>query len=162
MFGLDYEAASKTCTFIIEWLTKWCDLYRVEINWIKTFTMIVTNRSITLPKIVKCGLINIEVVDSFKLLGVIIDNKLSFKEHTAKVYIQINKILYSIKRIFYLSFDVKIQFFKTFILPYFDYCLSIIIYFGQEAIKNYQKCSISVLKSFLNLILILCRTRKLM
>ncbi|RNA10683.1 hypothetical protein BpHYR1_023699 [Brachionus plicatilis] len=37
----------------------------------------------------------------------------------------INKRLYSIDRLFYLSKNVKIQFLKTFILPNFDYCLSL-------------------------------------
>ena len=43
---------------------------------------------------------------------------------------------YSIKRLFYLATAVKIQFFKTFILPYFDYCLSLIIYFPKSTFQS--------------------------
>ena len=38
----------------------------------------------------------------------------------------INRQMYNIKRLFYLATSVKIQSFKTFILPYFDNCLSLI------------------------------------
>ena len=32
---------------------------------------------------------------------------------------------------------MKIQFFKTFILPIFDYCLSLVIYFSKKAIQKF-------------------------
>ena len=35
---------------------------------------------------------------------------------------------------------VKIKFFKSFILPFFDYCLSIIIYFLRVAIQKLANC----------------------
>ena len=46
------------------------------------------------------------------------------------------KKLFSIKRLFYLSTSVKVQFFKTFILPYFDYCLTLSIYFNKSVIQR--------------------------
>ena len=51
---------------------------------------------------------------------------------------------------FFLSFEVKIQFFKTFILPYFDYGLSLIIYFSKKAItklaQTYYSCLYKLFK----------------
>ena len=44
--------------------------------------------------------------------------------------------MFRIKRLFYLATSVKIQFFKTFILPYFDYCLSLIIYFPKSTFQS--------------------------
>ena len=82
----------------------------------------------------------IGLVNSFKLLGVTIDNKLNFLEHVSNLRHTINKKLYSIKRLFYLNTSVKIQFFKSFILPFFDYCLSIIIYFPRVAIQKLANC----------------------
>ena len=32
---------------------------------------------------------------------------------------------------------VKIQFFKTFILPYFDYCISLFIYFNKQTLQKF-------------------------
>ena len=44
--------------------------------------------------------------------------------------------LYSIKCLFYLSFKVKLQFFKTFITPYFDFCSTILLYFPKTTIQK--------------------------
>jgi len=48
--------------------------------------------------------------------------------------------MFSIERLFCLATKVKIHFFKTFILPYFDYCLSLIIYFPSPAIQSLSNC----------------------
>ena len=73
---------------------------------------------------------------SFKLLGVTIDNKLNFRLHAANIRLIVNKKMFSIKKLFYLAFSVKLQFFKSFILPYFDYCLSLLIYFPKSTIQK--------------------------
>ena len=79
---------------------------------------------------------DVNVVTSFKLLGITIDNKLNFKQYASDIRKAINHKLYSIKKLFYLSFNVKLQFLKTFILPYFDYCSTIIIYFNKTLIQK--------------------------
>jgi hypothetical protein len=84
--------------------------------------------------------IKVSVVNSFKLLGVTLDNKLNFTEHSSNLKKIVNKKLYSIKRLFFLCTSVKIHFFKTFILPYFDYCLSLIIYFPPSAYQSLNNC----------------------
>jgi hypothetical protein len=117
----------------------------LDINWSKTFFMFVTNRRVKLPKEItvnsknvnnKLIEIKVSVVTSFKLL----DNKLTFTEHCSNVKKIVNWKMYSIKRLFYLCTSVKIQFFKTFILPYFDYCLSLIIYFSSAAYQSFYNC----------------------
>jgi hypothetical protein len=40
----------------------------------------------------------------------------------------------------YLNTSVKIQYFKTFILPYFDYIFTILCYFSKEAIQKLSNC----------------------
>ena len=79
-------------------------------------------------------------MDKFKLLGVWLDSKLTFEHHVTQLRLQINKKLYCIKNLFYLSFSVKVQFFKTFILPFFDYCLSLVIYFPKAIIQRLSNC----------------------
>ena len=85
-------------------------------------------------------MIKVEVVETFKLLGVTLDNKLNFLEHCSNLKKVINRKLFSIKRLFYLATSVKIHFFKTFILPYFDYCLSLIIYFPKSTFQSLNNC----------------------
>ena len=109
----------------IEPLIEWCELNKLDINWSKTFFMIITNKHIKsrLPKEININGTPVKIVESFKLLGITLDNKLNFSNYCADIQSSINCKLYSIKRLFYLSTSVKIQFFKSFILPYFDYCM---------------------------------------
>jgi hypothetical protein len=69
-----------------------------------------------------------------------LDNKLDFSEHWSNLKKVINRQLFSIKRFFYLATTVKTHFFKTYILPYFDYCLSLIIYFPGSALQSLSNC----------------------
>ena len=130
-------------------LLEWCEFNKLDINWSKTYFMFVTNKRVKLPKEINVGTktvnnkpvdINVSVVTSFKLLGVTLDNKLTFTEHCSNIKKIVNKKLYSIKRLFFLCTSVKIHFFKTFILPYFDYCLSLIIYFPSSSLQRLNIC----------------------
>lgn len=123
-------------------LIDWCKFNRLDINWSKTFFMFITNKRVSLPSTISLKNLNcdVKVVDSFKLLGVEIDNKLSFQKYVANVKLTVLRKMYSIKRLFYLATSVKIQFFKTFILPYFDYCISLFIYFPKPAIQSLCNC----------------------
>ena len=99
------------------------------------------------PKSIKLCDGNIEVVNKFKLLGVTLDSKLSFKPFSANLKKLVSAKLYSINRLFYLSFSVKLQFFKSFIN---HYCLSLAIYFPKEIIQRicnfYDFCLYKLLK----------------
>ena len=102
--------------------------------------MIISNQRISIPKNIQLGEFTVEVVDEYKLLGVIIDSKLTFEKHVTYICRQINIKLFSIKRLFYLCSSVKNQFFKTFILPYFDYCLSLYMYYPKKQIQKLADC----------------------
>jgi hypothetical protein len=117
-------------------LFEWCEINRIDINYSKTYIMVITNKRVDIPIKIVLGSIEIEVVSTFKLLGVYLDNKLNFQSHIAKMCLSINKRLYSIKRLAHLAFSVRMQFFKTFILPCFDYCSSLVIYFTKTLIQK--------------------------
>jgi len=112
--------------------------------------MIISNKKFTRPKTISLFNNEIDVVENFKLLGVTIDNKLNFMQHASNVSSMINRKLFSIKRIFCLPYSVKIQFFKSFIMPYYDYCSSLIIYWSKTAIRK-------IVRSFYNSVRILLR-----
>ena len=128
----------------------WCTYNLLDINWKKTFFMFISNNNSVLPSEIIVNNISIKVVNTFKLLGVIIDSKLNFLHHASNVCISVNRKLFAIKRLFYLDFDVKIQFFKTFILPYFDYCATLYIYFNKTAIIKIYKCYLFCLYKLFN------------
>ncbi len=121
-------------------LEDWCLNNRLDINWSKTFIMFITNKRVQLPVSIDIGNKNIEVVSSFKLLGIEIDNKLNFSKYIGEIRKTINMKIHSIKRLFYLSTPVKIQFFKTFILPCFDYCSTLAIYIPKRMIQKIANC----------------------
>lgn len=116
--------------------------------------MFVSNKREMTPLSIEHNGVKIEIVSQFKLLGVTIDSKLSFNEYVWLMAKSINAKLFAIKKLFYLSFDVKILFFKTFILPYFDYCLSLIFYFSKTAIskltRSYYFCLYRLFKFKIN------------
>ena len=108
--------------------------------------MFVTNKRVLLPSNVLVNGVSVEVVSSFILLGVILDNRLSFSSYAVFICKPVNQKLFSIKRIFYLSTSVEIQFLKSFILPYFDYCCSLFI--------NLHKCFLQKLSNLYYLCLL--------
>ncbi|RNA16210.1 RNA-directed DNA polymerase from mobile element jockey-like [Brachionus plicatilis] len=98
--------------------------------------MFVTNkRKIDIPCTVEVNGNLVEVVVNFKLLGVVIDNRLNFLQHVSELRTSINKRIHSINRLFFLAYKVRLQFFKSFILPFFDYCSSYQSTFQREQFK---------------------------
>jgi hypothetical protein len=120
-------------------------LMKVTLNWKKSEIMFVTNKqNIIIPEFIEINGNQVKVVSEFKLLGIIIDNKLNFIKNTCKLRKSINTRVYSIQKLFQLPMCVKIQFFKTFILAYFDYCATLCIYFPkfiiQKLANTYNNC----------------------
>ena len=72
----------------------------------KTFLMFISNNNSVLPSEIIVNNISIKFVNTFKLLGVIIDSKLNFLHHASNVCISVNRKLFAIKRLFYLDFWV--------------------------------------------------------
>jgi hypothetical protein len=143
--GEDLVTLLKTFDDSIVKFLNWCKFNMIDINWHKTKIMFITNKRVTIPTTINIAGNVVEVVSSFKLLGVIIDNKLTFKNYVCHIKNNVNKRLFSFKRLFYLPLSVKLQFLKTFILPIFDYCLTILIYFPKYSIQklaNYYNLSI--------------------
>ena len=138
--GKDITDLIKSFKSKLEPMIEWCLLNRLDINFKKTYCMIVTRRRIVIPKTISINNVDIEVVDSFKLLGITIDNKMNFSKHVSMVCGRVNSVLYSIKRLFFLPLITKIQYFKTFILPLFDYCLTLTTYYEKYIIAKLSNC----------------------
>ena len=138
---------------------EWTDHNHLFINWSKTKIMCLSNSTKWLPsEIDLCGN-RIEVVSNFKLLGCTIDNKLTFEYHIESVIKKVNSKLNLIKNIFFLNEEIKVHFFKTFILPHFDYCSTLFIYFSKtlidKIVKSFNTCIFLLLKIRLkNMVLI--------
>ena len=115
--------------------------------------MFITSKRIVVPDFLEIEAAKICTVKKFKLLGVHLDDKLQFIDHAADICLSVNRRLYTIKKLFYLPYS-----FYAFILPYFDYCISLTIYFHniRKLCKMYYLCLFKLFGlSFLILIVIL-------
>ena len=138
----------------------WINHNKLFLNWSKTKFMLINNTKKCIINCKKKGPRKpneiqlednlIEVVKEFKLLGCTIDESLTFNKHISNLKSSVCKKLFSIKNLFFLSFQVKVHFFKTFLLPHFDYCASLFIHLNQTQIgkinKIYDLCLFVLLK----------------
>ena len=154
-FDNDLDRLIKRFVEKLKVLLEWCYYNKLDINWSKTFFMFVTNRRVKLPKEItvdsknvnnKLIEIKVSVVTSFKLLGVTIDNKLTFTEHCSNIK-KIGKCIVS--RDFSISvlqskFNfLKRSFFHTLIIAFHSLYI-----FLQQRIKVYAIASIFVSINF--------------
>ena len=104
-------------------LVSWCQSNRLTVNTSKTEIILFSNRNFP-PNNLEI-MLNDEIlnfIDCTKLLGVFIDEKLSFKTHVKHVISKISKntgILYQIRD--FLNFEARINFYYAFIFPYLSY-----------------------------------------
>ena len=120
-------------------LLDWIKFNQMTINWKKSKIMFITNQKILIPINFQLDGNLVDVVNDFRLLGVNINNKFKFDNHVEILKSTINKKIFSLKKLFFLSRSTKIQFFKTFILPHFDYCNTLIIYFTKTLVDKLDK-----------------------
>ena len=139
----------------IQDLLVWTKFNQIDINWDKTEVMFISNkRNFIKPACNSLALVNsnlkLKVVEKFKILGVTVDNKLNFMNYVGDLRKTINGKLFAIHNLFFLPHTVKIQFFKTFILPYFDFCSTIFIYFPKYTLQKicnlYNFCLFKLLR----------------
>ena len=79
----------------------------------KTKLMFITKQRSARPSSLIIDGCNVEVVDEFKLLGITIDHNLLFNKYVNRLKSSVNQKMYSIKKLFYLSLNIKVQFFQN-------------------------------------------------
>ena len=112
-------------------LSTWCKQNGMLINTAKTKVMLLTTpqKRIHLNKNMLLLTLNneeLKVVSSDKILGIHIDNNLTWTDHTNAVSKKIASNLWLLSRIKeYLCTDQRVQFYKAYIQPHIDYCNSV-------------------------------------
>ena len=111
------------------------------VNWDKTKIMIISksNKHLDNKRFLSVNDNKVEIVKSFKLLGVIIDDSLKFNDNISNTKKTINKKIFTLKKMKYLNLSTKIQFYKSFILPHFDYCLGLCVFYTKQQIDNLER-----------------------
>ena len=128
----------------IEDIHKWCKNNNMHLNINKTKCMLLTTAQ-RLSRMDKKEIdlnINGEKIDNVinhKLLGINIDHYLHWEEQIDLVYKKINSKLALLSKIkWYLTLDTRILYFNAYILPMFDYCVTI---WGNCSKQNIQRIS---------------------
>ena len=77
---------------------EWVKLNQLTVNWKKTKVMFISNmRNIKNPGFIPINAHEIEVVEDFLLLGIVIDDKLSFNSYYLALKQSVNSKLFSMK-----------------------------------------------------------------
>ena len=122
-------------------IVNWLNANRLSLNIDKTnfMTFRPKNRKDSSPDIMISGT-KINQVDKAKFLGVIIDSKLNWSDHTKHVIKKISKgIGIIIKARKYFNQDTLLNLYNTMVLPYISYCIHV---WGKSASIHINKIHI--------------------
>jgi len=115
----------------------WCDESSLELNVSKTKDMVIDFRKSTSfppPTIMKGA--DVEMVDSYKYLGVVLDNKLCFQSHVNVTSKKVQQRLFFLRkmRTFHVSSEMMTLFYRSFIESLLTFC--IVAWFGNLNLYN--------------------------
>ena len=107
-------------------ISTWCKMNKVTINTTKTKAMnFGTRQKLKANKCQTKLMLNndqVKLVPTFRYLGVLLDNCLTFSKHISKIMKSVSHKLYLLNKIRpYLTESASINLYKAMILPYFDY-----------------------------------------
>jgi hypothetical protein len=102
---------------------------------------------------INCNNTSIPFSSEVKLLGVIIDNKLSFTSQTNNICKKVNSKTHLLSKSLYLFTDqFKPTLFKLFIQSQFDYCSTLLIHHSNKSNKDrFSTCFCKSIKRILNI-----------
>lgn len=107
-------------------LKKWFDVNKLSLNLKKTKFMVFGNRKINESVALSIDGVDIERVFEFRFLGVIMDDKLSWKPHIAHIKRKICQnifVLNKVKEV--LNKETMKILYSSLIVPYFIYCIEV-------------------------------------
>ena len=127
-----------------ETLIDWCEVNEMEANPSK-FELLVSNESS--PVSIEISNTTITSSKYAKLLGITIDNRLTFTEHISNLIRKSSRQLNCLKRLSkYLDTKTKLSIYKTFILSNFNYCPTVWHCCGIQNTKKLEKVQHRALK----------------
>ena len=131
-------------------LLEWCHKWRININ-IKKTEVIVFNREKNTPNIsLKIKNNTIKQATAKRMLGVIIDEKLTFKDHIKHICIQARKSYSQLAAFPNLPLSILKTLYKSFIRPKLEYCCSVwghklYLHNNLQNIESVQKGALSLI-----------------
>lgn len=131
-------------------LAQWLEDNYLTINATKTQAMIVGKSNYNYELTVMSN--NILAIDEIKLLGVTIDNKLTFSSHIKLVLSKIHAKMAALRRIRnFIDSNTALKLYKSYILPHFDYCSPLLIGINNTLSDKLEHTNYYVLRTLFNL-----------
>ena len=130
VIGSDVQDINQQLNSILFDIVLWCKQNQMHLNLSKTHCMCVASRQ-KLAHIddklnISIGGTVLSQVNSEKVLGVMIDNKLTWSHHINHIISKVNSLLALLRRIKkYLDHRTRVTFYNAYILPHFDFCCTI-------------------------------------
>ena len=134
-------------------LRKWFKIWRVEFSTVKTKCMMFSNIKIDQMPTIKLGDEILEFVENHKLLGIILNKKMSWENHIDFIYSSANKCVGLLQKIsFLIPRKAKEKIYESFIKPIIEY--GNIIYSNSTITKLnlldklHRRCAVICLNSY--------------
>ena len=122
------ETIERNLQIALNELNIWCKNNGMVLNTAKTKVMLITTkqkRNGIVNDIIELKYNNdpLQTITNGKILGVFVDNNLSWSEHVKHITKKIASNVWLLSKIkMFLSLEHRIQFYKTYIQPHIDFC----------------------------------------
>ena len=125
--GKNLDKICKTITIELEKLNSWFKVNKLSLNVGKTNFMVFCSYNVTIDQVkIELGGQPVKRVKFTKFLGVIIDEKLNWKEHVSLVCSKLNKCIAVLYRAsFCVGYEALLTIYNSLFLPHLMYCSEI-------------------------------------
>ena len=131
-------------------LSDWLNRNYLHINNDKTQTMVLGQSSYNYALRLSNDMI--ETKDSLRILGVILNNRLSFKSHVDEILKKAYAKIAALRRLKRLApANVLLKLYKAYVLPHLEYCSPILLGIGKALSKKLEYANYYGLRTVLNL-----------
>ena len=122
-------------------INEWLKMNKLSLNKSKTKCMISKKQRANIVKpILQIDGINIESVDHFNFLGLTLDSRMAWNNHTTNISNKCSRTIGVLNRIkHFIPLIVRILLYNTLILPHFNYCITAWGYQCDRIIKLQKK-----------------------
>ena len=148
--GLDHGTAVDKLQPALNQFSKWCKANKLSLNAVKTKLMIFgTRQKVKKAKraVVMVDDVPLQIVPTYKYLGVTLDSTLSFNYHVHTISTTVSYKAYLLAKIRkFMMGNVAMKIYKSMILPYFDFADVIYQTANQEGLDKLQRLQNRCLK----------------
>ena len=145
----DISALKLSLNKDLENLSSWFASNYLSVNSKKTQAMIMGKHSH--EPALHIGDSFIEISGFLNILGVCIDDKLSFKDHLSTVLRKVYAKVGALRRLRKLvPADISLMLYKAYILPYLEYCSPLLLGINKTLNKKLESANYYALKALLN------------